>query len=64
MGKARQSPPFAQATCRKGGIRVVEGWEKPGNAHPFPRLCVGKVGKGWTKDGESQAKPTPRPGYE
>ncbi len=29
--------------------------------HPTLRLCVGKVGKGWTKYGKSQAKSTYRP---
>ena len=63
MGKARECPPFAQATCRKDGERVVEGWEKPGNARPLPRLCAGKMGKGWSEDGRSQEMPTLHPCY-
>ncbi|PQD97196.1 hypothetical protein CYL18_04810 [Pradoshia eiseniae] len=41
VGEARQCPPFAQTTGRKGGNRVSEKWEKPGNAHPLPRQQVG-----------------------
>jgi len=63
MGEARHCPPNAQASGGKGGGRVVEGWEKPGNAHPMPRLQVGKVGEGCSKAGESQAKPTYHPGF-
>ncbi|PQD94061.1 hypothetical protein CYL18_16445 [Pradoshia eiseniae] len=37
VGKARQSPPLSQATGVKGGQRAVEGWEKPGKAHLYPR---------------------------
>ncbi len=32
-------------------------WEKPGDAHVYPMLHVGRVGKGWTKGGRSQAMP-------
>ncbi len=40
VGEARQCPPFPQATGMKGGQRVAERWEKPGNAHPSPRQWV------------------------
>ena len=48
MGEARQCPPDAQASSRKGGGKVVGRWEKPGSVHPMPRLHIGKVGKGWS----------------
>ena len=36
VGKARQSPPFSHATGRKGGQRMVKGWESSEKAHPMP----------------------------
>ena len=55
-GKARQGPPYAHATCMKGGERVVERWGKPGNPHPMPMQQAGRVGKRWSKDGGSPGK--------
>ena len=53
-GKARSKPMQ----------RVVERWGKPGKAHLIPMLRVRSVGKGWSKGGESQAKPTLFPCFE
>ena len=40
VGEARQCPPFTHARGMKGGERVDEAWDKPGNARPSPMQGV------------------------
>ncbi len=58
VGEARQFPPFAHTRGKKDGERVVESREQSENSHPSPIQGVRRMGKGWTKGGQSQANLT------
>ncbi|KMY43131.1 hypothetical protein AC622_01730 [Bacillus sp. FJAT-27916] len=58
MGEARHRPPYSHARHRKGGERVDKRWESSEKAHPNPMQGIERVGKGWTKGGNRQRKPT------
>ncbi|KMY43129.1 hypothetical protein AC622_01720 [Bacillus sp. FJAT-27916] len=58
VGIVRESPPYSHARHRKGGVRVDKRWESSEKTHPSPMQGTGRVGKGWTKGGNRQRKPT------
>ncbi len=58
VGFVRESPSFAHARGMKDGERVVKRWGSSEKAHASPGQEVLRMGKGWTKGGSRQRKPT------